>query len=267
MDCPGFRILRWGTYDSRIPYPDDPVISPRMVAYYEIEYYHTDQPNQISLNGVWYKPVAGSFLCAKPGQLRTSRLPFRCSFVHIECSDPVLCSLLNGLPVFSPLWSCQETEAVFDQLLSCDPGARLLICSHILTLLHLLNKYHLPTSPDCSQPHVALHAKTLLELESYIRNHLDQDLSLNALAQRCGLAPNYFHRLFKAAFRRTPAEFVLVWRMTAAKAMLSAGELTPTEIAQRCGFSSQNYFCYQFKKRTGMTPLEYRRASQENRTV
>ena len=100
--------------------------------------------------------------------------------------------------------------------------------------------------------------RTVLAAEEHIRNHLAEDLSLDALATRANLSPVYFHKLFRAHTHTTPAQYVLTTRIAAAKTMLKTGELSIGEIASRCGFSSQSYFNYKFKEVTGETPLQYR---------
>ena len=51
---------------------------------------------------------------------------------------------------------------------------------------------------------------------------------------------------------------ILSFRIAAAKTGLLERKVTLGELAGKCGFSSQTYFCYKFKQVTGMTPLQYR---------
>ena len=104
-----------------------------------------------------------------------------------------------------------------------------------------------------------LHQKLLQESDRYIREHYAEDISLAALAERCGLHPNYFHKLYTSAFGKTPAQKLLDCRIAAAKMALIAGNRSMAEIAAECGFSSQTYFGYKFKQATGRTPLQYRK--------
>jgi transcriptional regulator GlxA family with amidase domain len=54
-------------------------------------------------------------------------------------------------------------------------------------------------------------------------------------------------------------EYVLKTRLAAAAELLSATELSVTEIGVRCGFSSPAYFSRVFKEETGLSPLRYRK--------
>ena len=99
----------------------------------------------------------------------------------------------------------------------------------------------------------------LQEADRYIREHYMEDISLADLAERCGLHPNYFHKLYTNAFGKTPAQKLLACRIAAAKMALLTGNKSMAEIAAACGFSSQTYFGYKFKQATGRTPLQYRK--------
>ena len=60
----------------------------------------------------------------------------------------------------------------------------------------------------------------------------------------------------------TIGEFVLTLRIDKAKELLSFIELSVDKIAFDCGFSSRAYFDNTFKKRVGITPVEYRKSIQ-----
>ena len=115
--------------------------------------------------------------------------------------------------------------------------------------------------PDWNQgdENARLHRKLLQEADRYIREHYREDISLADLAERCGLHPNYFHKLYTNAFGKTPAQKLLACRIAAAKMALLTGNKSMAEIAAACGFSSQTYFGYKFKQATGRTPLQYRK--------
>jgi AraC-like DNA-binding protein len=99
----------------------------------------------------------------------------------------------------------------------------------------------------------------LIRARAYITNHFDQKLTLKEIARISFLSPNYFHKLFKSAFGRTPGEFLLERRIFNAKRMLSETSKSISQIAEACGFDSQPYFQTQFKTVVGQTPLQYRK--------
>ena len=91
-----------------------------------------------------------------------------------------------------------------------------------------------------------------------MREHVSEQLSLNELAKMSNLDPTYFHKLYTAAFGATPAQRLLRYRIKVAKTGLLSGNISLSDLAEKCGFSSQTYFCYKFRQATGMTPTQYR---------
>jgi AraC family transcriptional regulator len=88
--------------------------------------------------------------------------------------------------------------------------------------------------------------------------HLDEDLSLEALAEQAGLSVFHLHRVFSAAAGETPKRFTLRLRLGRAAAMLLAGGDSMLDVALACGFESHAVFCRAFRRRFGMTPSTYR---------
>ncbi|MGD0133856.1 MAG: AraC family transcriptional regulator [Bryobacteraceae bacterium] len=93
---------------------------------------------------------------------------------------------------------------------------------------------------------------------AYAAGHLDQDVSLAALAGQAGLSTFHLHRVFSAAAGETPKQFTLRLRLGRAAAMLLTSEDAVLDIALGCGFQSHEAFCRAFRKRFGMTPSDYR---------
>ena len=67
---------------------------------------------------------------------------------------------------------------------------------------------------------------------------------------------------FRSATGRTLRDYVEEVRIKRAVALLVSTDYTLTKIAFECGFSSQSYFSYAFRRRMGRTPREYARELQ-----
>src|SRR5580698_7634668 len=93
---------------------------------------------------------------------------------------------------------------------------------------------------------------------AFASGHLDEDLSLEALAGQAGLSAFHLHRMFSAAAGETPKQFTLRLRLGRAAAMLLTTEDSVLDIALGCGFQSHEAFCRAFRKRFQMTPSDYR---------
>jgi AraC family transcriptional regulator len=100
---------------------------------------------------------------------------------------------------------------------------------------------------------------------NYIEAHLEEDLSLDAIAKEVGMSKYYFCRLFKNATQLTPYQYYLQRRLIRARQFLENGQFTPTEVAYMTGFSDQNHFTRLFKRHYGITPgaLKKRNAKEQ----
>ena len=89
---------------------------------------------------------------------------------------------------------------------------------------------------------------------------LDDQLSLESLAQESGYSRVHFVRMFRAATGRSPHNYLLNLRIERSRELLSNPGLSLTDIALDCGFSSHSHFTRVFRQFLGVTPSEYRRA-------
>lgn len=101
----------------------------------------------------------------------------------------------------------------------------------------------------------------------YIREHLDEDLSVERLAAQVNLNPHYFIRVFQHFFHETPIHFVLRQREETARRLLEYSSMSVKEIGLSLGFSNQNYFSAFFKKRSGCSPTAYRALKASGKEV
>jgi AraC family transcriptional regulator len=93
---------------------------------------------------------------------------------------------------------------------------------------------------------------------AFAADHLDQDVSLAALADQAGLSVFHLHRVFSSVAGETPKQFTLRLRLARAAAMLVSTGDSILNVALGCGFRSHEAFCRAFRRRFGMTPSAYR---------
>ena len=98
-------------------------------------------------------------------------------------------------------------------------------------------------------------------MRDHIEASLDEDLSLEALAEEAGISVHAFPRAFRHRFGATPHQYVLARRTARARSLLADTDLPICEVALQTGFSSQSHLTSSFKKHTGVTPSAYRKAS------
>ncbi|WP_263771132.1 AraC family transcriptional regulator [Propionivibrio soli] len=100
---------------------------------------------------------------------------------------------------------------------------------------------------------------------NYISQHLDADVSLEAVAKAASLSMFHFHRIFKAVVGETVADYTRRLRLEWAANQLLAVRVEPvTVIAIECGFSSSQNFAKAFKLHFGVSPSAYRKSKTGN---
>ena len=93
----------------------------------------------------------------------------------------------------------------------------------------------------------------------YMKNNLGKQMSLEDLADIVTLDKNYFVRLFKNTYGKTPINVLIDLRMERASDLIENTNMTIADIAKDCGYNSPSYFIAEYKKHFGITPLKQRK--------
>ena len=108
--------------------------------------------------------------------------------------------------------------------------------------------------------------KELIQISAkYINNNFERDISLGDIARFVFLSPSYFTRAFKDEIGISPINYLLKVRVERAKELLAETDAKISSIALNVGFSNQQRFNEIFKKYTKLTPLQYRKQSQNKK--
>ncbi len=102
------------------------------------------------------------------------------------------------------------------------------------------------------------HSEKFNEIRNDIFTHLEEDWTLEKMAEYAGYSISRFSYLYKKIFKKSPSSDLLHMRIQKAKNMLSYSDLSIGQVAEKAGFSSDHHFSYAFKKITNITPSEYR---------
>ncbi len=101
-------------------------------------------------------------------------------------------------------------------------------------------------------------SKQVLMCIDYIYDNIYNEIKIQDIADHIGFTPQYISKLFKKQVGVTLSDYIMSKRIQTAENMLKYTDYAPIDIANYLCFSSHSHFISAFKKRTGLTPKQYR---------
>ena len=98
----------------------------------------------------------------------------------------------------------------------------------------------------------------LRQLQIWLLDHIDADLTVSELASRAAMSPRNFARRFAAEVGQTPAAYVQQIRIEAARHRLETTDISVSTIASLCGFGTAETMRRAFTRKLGVSPRDYR---------
>ena len=269
MQCPDLTIEKEYTRGHLLP-PDVSLDEKGgIINCYELMLFPEDHDGGVVLDGIFYPASAGHFVRCKPAQHRRFQVPVRCYVLAFSTNDPQLKASLDALPTTALHPDMAQLIELYWKFYYIPTRTtlpdRLAICSYSTAFLHLLLQPEYPLEA-VQEGNPRRHREALLAANQYLKEHLAEDVDLNKLAQDSHLHPTYFHKLFKEAFGKTPAQQLMHHRILASREYLRQDNCTIAEIARKCGFPSQSYYCRKYKELSLETPSRFRNAIRKRRT-
>jgi transcriptional regulator GlxA family with amidase domain len=96
------------------------------------------------------------------------------------------------------------------------------------------------------------------EVQTYIAEHPDADLSVEHLARLAAMSPRHFARVFREELDATPAVYVERARVEVGQRLLETTGIAIDDVAKAAGFGTTETFRRAFARRTGISPSAYR---------
>lgn len=96
-------------------------------------------------------------------------------------------------------------------------------------------------------------------IREYIDRNADRSINIIDMSEVISKSASQTIRIFKKAYGITPYEYLLNQKIAKAKLLLKGSNISVKKISASLSFSDEHYFSGLFKKRTGMSPSEYRR--------
>ena len=161
-----------------------------------------------------------------------------------------------GLTPLSPVMTPKDGDAIV-RLLKMMPGEcplavseRLLFTSQLYGFLSLLCQR---TDREKKTDNVYFAAATV-----YIRSHYSEPVTVDGLAEYIGISRKYLYAIFKKHGGCSPKEYIVDYRMARACELLQNKSLSIGQVACSVGYTDILVFSKMFKKKTGVSPTEYR---------
>jgi len=126
-----------------------------------------------------------------------------------------------------------------------------------LNLLTVVNEAYNKKDMESKDGELPKYVNLILD---YIETHLSGDLSLETIAEKCGISVYYMSRVFKKRTGSTIHNYVLFKRVSSAKRYISE-EWPVDKVRDLCGFGTGLAFTTAFKKIVGVTPAAFARTT------
>ena len=94
----------------------------------------------------------------------------------------------------------------------------------------------------------------------WVREHLDEPLTIDDIARRAAMSPRTLYRRIHAATGTTPLQWLLNQRLSRAQTLLEATDLSIEKVSELSGLGTANNLRHHFLKQVGVSPGDYRRA-------
>ena len=122
-----------------------------------------------------------------------------------------------------------------------------------------------PEAPAAPQPQEeggdesSQNALVMAHVRRYLEDNYMFDISLDSVGEILHISPAYLSAQFKKYQKMNFLDCLTELRINAAKELLNDPFRSSAEVASMVGYEDASYFARAFKKRTGVTPTQYRR--------
>ena len=149
---------------------------------------------------------------------------------------------------------------IWQEFISKNEGWQLMIKAKLLELLTLLHRHY---KSDDEKGSIRKNLIRLRPVLHKIEEMLTVEISAVEMAKIANVTPQHFSSLFKNTMGQTFVDYVNTKRIELVKRQLIDTDKGITQIAYDCGFKNLSYFNSCFLKKTGNTPTNYRKHSND----
>ena len=100
------------------------------------------------------------------------------------------------------------------------------------------------------------------EAINFIEQKFMQNISIEDIAERCGINRSYLTKIFKQSTGKSPKEFLIIYRMSKAQTLLRTTELSIADVGKAISYNNQLNFSRAFKNFCGFSPSQWRQKAE-----
>ena len=213
---------------------------------------------EVEYEGETYRLSAGNILLYPPHAKQRytfleTGLSLWCHFTGTAVEE-VLAShgLAGGIYRLAPDHALFEAYTALIRRFHRKPTRPLAIASLLEVLFYLSS-----VSRETGEGNVSI-----ASLLNYLHMNYSQRLSVEVLARQTGYSESRLSHLFTEVTGKSPMRYLNDIRLKASCEMLSATDLSVSEIAAACGFEDPLYYSRRFRKKYGLSPTDYRKRGE-----
>ncbi len=215
------------------------------------------------INGTVYQVKFPNVILKIPGMIHSFALNFPRDVVHFTYAAEMEDALRKVLPFpEKPIWEIhlggRENQLITELMDLMEKSHEYgmtdridLVAFQLLELL-IFNYNYSILHPDYYETKIR-------SIASYFQLHYKEEIDIVKLAMHYGMSRSTFLRHWQRFFQKTPGQYVLDLKLQEARRLLQENHtLSVNELTLELGFKGAAYFCSLFKRKFGMTPLQFR---------
>ena len=102
------------------------------------------------------------------------------------------------------------------------------------------------------------------EAINFIEQNFQNDISIEEIAEVCGINRSYLGKIFKKNVGKSPQEFLMNYRMVKATELLKLTDLSIADIGKAVSYENQLHFSRAFKTILGISPRHWRKQNKQH---
>ena len=168
-------------------------------------------------------------------------------------------------PRSSAVQHLASMTAALEKELSGQEYGRILLSSGLLLRILVSIGRDLRQGGGISPEHTRPSDPRIAHIQAYIDDHLEEDLTMDQIAEAAFLSKFHMMRLFRAHTGLSIHQYLSQRRLVTARDLIRQG-ISSTDAAFRCGFGSYSSFTRAYAKHFGTTPTGRQTATRQDET-